>query len=320
MPIVFNQDPKTVQTPLRELLEAAVGVAWNAAPERKEEFERLYEKLAWRFQTDVTEGTYGFSADTVDEPPRNVIDLPLAALERTWAYVYAYLLLFDVTRANPGVEITSEYSPEVRDAFELLNWANAGERAKKRLDWPDALPRPDSKSVDAARLEKTNEFFLGALAFIVLHEVAHIELGHTTVKKAPDNMKMNNERAADYWAAKWLFDRMTEYSTEEKFRINRGVWVVLALAILNLVEFNNREGMPTSHPPTIERLLTFLNNFCPESLEHIAPLTDFPTFLALTIIECQAMNLNVATRLKTYDSLTERLIDLLREFERKYNR
>jgi hypothetical protein len=291
MPVVFNEDPDTAQTPLRDLLQFIPGVLERAAPERVEEFNELYGRLAWRFEANVEDGKYGFAADTLENPERHAIYVPMAALERTWAYVYAYRTLFNVSRQHPGVEITREHSQEVGEAFALLNWATKGESLKERSEWPAALPSPDGQNITPEQLEKTNEMFLGVLAFILLHEVAHIECGHTKVKRPLPEEKQRGERQADRWAEKWLLDRVTEYSTDEKYRINRCNWVMLALSILNLVEYHNRNGLPTSHPPTLERVLDFSAEFCPESSEDVAPLSDFPLLLALTVIDCQALNL-----------------------------
>lgn len=318
MPMVYSRDLDSVPTPLQGLFPKIRSVLREIAPERDSEYRALFEKLEWQFEMDIREGDFGFEAVTKQNPTQNVINIPLAALERLWAYVYSYLLLFDEVLNNPGIEITPERSPQVRGAFDLLNWAAHGEKEKKRFEWPAHLPRPNSDQIDPQRLEKTNRMFLGVLGFILLHEVAHLDKEHTLTKHAPAGERMSDEECADRWAAKWLLDRCGDYSSNPDYRIQRCCYVTLALSILNLVEFSLRYGPPKSHPPTLERILKFSKDFCPESSTKSATIADFPLHLARVILEFQASNLEVGTRSQSLDTITEELRDLFKRFEQSY--
>jgi hypothetical protein len=164
MPVVINRDLSSIDSPIRDLIPLVPGVLQNAAPERNVEFETLYNRLAWRFEMKTESGRFGFGADTLENPHRNVIYihwLPWKGLGPTCTP-----FLFDAVKQPESIEITRDANLSVRKVFDLLNWANAGERRKKRLKWCSNLPRPNDEKMDKERLEKRNRFFLGVLAFI----------------------------------------------------------------------------------------------------------------------------------------------------------
>ena len=315
MPVTFSDNFATAQTPLRELLPFIQNLLPQMVPERSDDYDRLAQELAWHLQLDETSGEFRFNANTTGDPPQNVITVSLAALERTWAFVYSFLFLFDESNANLGVEITPAHSPQTQDAFILLDWAMYGLTKRKRLPWDQDLPRPDDSALDRERLEKTNYLFFGTLAFIMLHEIAHLKKGHSKEKYPVPRDEREDELTADRYAADWLLHSLPA----GRQRIDRCNWIALALCVINLIEFTKRRGPAETHPATVERLITLAKDFNSESINAGVSDSDFSLFLANRIIGFQNENLITGCPLGPMDTLQDRLFDLFKDFETAYH-
>jgi Peptidase U49 len=68
--------------------------------------------------------------------------------------------------------------------------------------WSDRLPLPDAAPTPGSENESVTNVFLGALGWILRHELAHIILRHQETDTA-DRMK-EDEFAADAQASRWL--------------------------------------------------------------------------------------------------------------------
>jgi Peptidase U49 len=92
--------------------------------------------------------------------------------------------------------------------------------------------------------KEINEVFFGAVAWILLHEIAHVRLGHE-----PDNGRSHKqEKEADEFAAKWVFKEVPT-DREREFRIP-----VVGVALVWLLLFAPVGG-DTKHPPAYARVM-----------------------------------------------------------------
>jgi hypothetical protein len=311
MVVITNFDAVRAETPLQPLIRRIAECPVWIAPERETELGEVRTVTPWCYDVEVTDGKRGITAD----PDGCTVNLPLAQLERLWAMTYGFLVAFDIGRKqSPGVEVGINDCPELEAPLHLISWAYHGMLTGERLPWPDGLPRPDRlETCDSSTLEKINRHFLGALGFIILHEVAHLHLKHPPPKFQSDEESMGCEREADRWAANWIFDKCP---ADRDIRIFRGDACVVALSLINMLEFSvgPQTGRAT-HPPTIERLLDFADRHIPESSGDVAPVSDFPLFLAASILQTQRLNLrlDVAPGIK-HESMTDFLINSLRVF------
>lgn len=310
-----SEYPSSDGSLLQPLLNRIAECPALIAPEREAELGEVQKVTPWKYDFDLADGARGISANL----DTNTINLPLAQLERLWAMTYGFLEYFDIGRKHPpGGEIGVDQCPEMRIPSEMLNWAAAGMEKKVRFQWPEHLPQPGQpKGADEELLEKVNRHFLGAVAFIILHEIGHLHYRHESPKFQSEDESIRCEFEADAWAAAWIMEKCPE---DLHLWIFRADVCVLALTMINLVEY--QEGPQTgkrTHPPTVERILRFSDRWARESEGKVAHLKDFPLYLAASILQTQRLNLglDIAPRIQ-HDSMTDYLVDAMRVFrERK---
>lgn len=314
MVVYSGEFPTEDFSPLQPLLDRIAECPGLIAPERELDLGEVMKVTPWTYVVHGTDGARGISASLEE----GVINLPLAQLERLWAMTYGFLLGFDIGRKHAsGTEVGIDDCPELKIPMHMLSWAYEGLKARKRMPWPDYLPRPgNQKGVDEETLEKVNRHFLGAVGFIILHEIAHLHLRHPLPKFQSEEESIRCEREADAWAAAWIMEQCPPHTDTRIFRADV---CVLALSLMNLLEFSDgpQVGKQT-HPPTVERLLEFSAAHVQESGGQVAEIGDFPLFFAASILHTQRLNLglDVAPGVK-HDSMTDYFVNALRVFRER---
>lgn len=126
-------------------------------------------------------------------------------------------------------------------------YAYAKELKHGYVEWPNNLPMPEdciSETGDGI-INATNMVFMGALDYILSHEIAHLYLQHQYHAK-------ENEIEADSLAIKWITDS-NNYNKALEFACFAGI------AFMILIDVNAHcDGV--SHPSSFSRLLSFLEN------------------------------------------------------------
>jgi hypothetical protein len=299
------------ESPLRPLFERICTCTTYIAPERASDLQAALKGLPVHCTVDVQDGNAGISVD----PMTCNVTLPLAQLERLWAMTYGFLTAYREGRKYfPRTEITVQEAPELQVPLQLVSWASKGFRVGERLDWPTGLPRPDAPGGDGEHVECINRFFVGAVAFILLHEIAHHLLNHPSPMYQSDDESMKCELEADRWSGDWILEKCPN---DEKIRIFRGNCCVLSLSMINLIEvhFRSNAGRKT-HPPVAERILAFLSRHFAESAGPSTVSTDFPIYLAALILHVQRINLGFDSGAgESHASIIDYLIDALRAFQ-----
>lgn len=115
------------------------------------------------------------------------------------------------------------------------------------VEWPNDLPMPEdgTKIEDDGVINTTNMVFMGALNYILSHEIAHLYLQHQHPAK-------ENEIEADSLAIKWITDS-ADYNKALEFTYFAG------FAFMVLIDVNaHRDGV--SHPSSFSRLLSYLES------------------------------------------------------------
>jgi hypothetical protein len=292
-------------------LERIAKCPFLIAPERDGDWEGLISEIPWRFELQCAEASRGFRA----ELDKNLVKIPLPQLERLWAMTFGFVVSFDIAKSHPpGTELGVVECPELKIPMEMLSWAYHGIVEKRHLTWPKEFPQPGGQvAFPEDTEEKVNQHFLLALGFILLHEIAHLRLKHADPEFQTDQESIDCELEADAWAADWIFEKCP---ANHEIRIARSVGCVLALTLINLFEYRDKQsGGRLTHPPTVERLLKFITKHVPESMGARAEVTDFPLYFASVVLQIQRLNLqlDVAPGIE-HESMTDYLINALRVF------
>ena len=149
-------------------------------------------------------------------------------------------------------ELALDRSTVLAEAYALVDAAKATLRAPA-APWPLGLPAPNVAPPAGSDEERVNWLFLGAAGWVFLHEYAHIALGHQKATTA--DISNQQEREADDWATRWLFDAVPN----ETYRWFRTIAVATGLSWLGLNDLVFRGG--TVHPHASERFLHCRRHF-----------------------------------------------------------
>jgi hypothetical protein len=140
-------------------------------------------------------------AASVDED--NHIEFHETFLSYLWIISYALIVLYDEGNVKPAKRIASS-SQVLKQARRLLRY---GLMLRKEFKpWRiNSVPNPQKYDAgDREYIEKANGIFCIGTAFVLLHEIAHVHLGHTDLLKKRTHLsthdKVTHEIAADKWA------------------------------------------------------------------------------------------------------------------------
>jgi hypothetical protein len=186
----------------------------------------------------------------------NTIKLPIGALNYLWSATHLFVALNEAYIAaqkagKRNLDTASDAS--MSTAVDLFNWAGK-DLIDGNLIWPAHSPMPSLNSQAGKLILLTNEIFLAALAWILHHERAHVELEHPGNSSGPEGIRQ--ERDADRSASEWVMAGCINELERQKraFGITTGL---LAMALLDSPKLKIPEVK--SHPPDMERLIDNLD-------------------------------------------------------------
>jgi Peptidase U49 len=219
------------------------------APERKDDYFALFRGSACIVHFSNTQAN--FEAH-VSEPS---VEIRFSALLSLWATAKAALQISNAMAAamRDAIERKAnrailEFEPgtpayEGRVLIDLAKNFIDDPKAKWRNDIPSLALSPDPAGTEA----KINNLFLGACGWCILHEIAHIVLGHQPATSR--DRLLQQEFEADAWATKWVLDHCPTIE-QRRFRI---LCCATGLAWVGLVDAVRRGS--SDHPHASERLI-----------------------------------------------------------------
>ncbi|HEX7947102.1 MAG TPA: phage exclusion protein Lit family protein [Phenylobacterium sp.] len=233
-------DAERLMAPLIPAISAA---PYAIAPERAEELnDDVFGGVPW--DLFFTAGPANFFA----RPQAKELEARFAAVLSLWAASRAALQLGEaMMRATRAKEPSVEVVPDgpVDEAFRLVEVAKTLIRSPSAA-WPADLPAPPPRSSWGGHDWHVQQLFLGATAWALHHEIAHVHLRHEEV--TIDAVRRQQEHEADVWATRWILARA---GTGRK-REFRAYSAATGLAWLGLID-DVRRGS-TTHPHAAQRL------------------------------------------------------------------
>jgi Peptidase U49 len=186
-----------------------------------------------------------------------VIFLPIAYLERLWAFIYGWFVVYEecVQREIIAGTFSGEIrytSPLQERAGKLIGWSSSGHQN----GYPTDLPSPilEAPGNETAWIEKTNTLFICAVAYVLYHEVAHVRCEHLGIDKPDPTLSIQIENEADDFAHHMLLSQQSE---QQERRVK--AWSILAPTLFGIwsAETPISQGSIT-HPALHHRLITAL--------------------------------------------------------------
>lgn len=303
--IIYGATNVHFDSPIAELVNTMQGSLAQILPEQSSNIAALID-AGIGVEIDNSRDDFRVSAK-IDQ---KLVVFGLPTLERVWAYIWFYLDIIDLAhKYGKGVEIDLRTEPSVAVGRELVLWAHDCETKGRQTPWPTHLPRPDRPTAATQdRIELVNNYFFHVVSFMLLHEIAHIELGHVPNKFEDRSAAHELEFCADKWAARFMLENWQADPRGEKVFTGRLTGIALGLSILAGVELYHYAAVD-DHPDVAERLLTVFREFNPESQIDVAQKNDFPIYVCTTVMQAHFMNANVRFDFrKPYSDCTEFLI------------
>jgi len=115
------------------------------------------------------------------------------------------------------------------------------------------FPNPERYNDKNQYIEQTNNLFIYATDFVLLHELAHIKLGHLAPAKwyDPNDVRIKDEKNADRFATRAIL----KGALTPQDKLNRGIGVTIGLGALLLLKADPKN---LQHPDSDDRLETLL--------------------------------------------------------------
>lgn len=244
--------PTSFDSPVCLLLPAVFDSIVKIAPEQADELSKR-NLPAFRL-TD--KAGLAFSAATEDTPP--VVSIPLRGLEYLWALSYSTWVIHE-HYCRPGrteAELDFGASDDSRPIPRLLLWALENQGTRTYALWPRETPMPqpliEGREMRPLLEAVTSELMLCAVSWILHHELAHIQKGHSAT--AP---LLQDESEADRAATAWIMDGASSGIVTAK----RGFGIAIATVGIAMYELlRARAGQPRggTHPNPADRIFRAL--------------------------------------------------------------
>lgn len=243
---------KATETPTRAQM-AGFETNVRAAP------VRIAPEREAELRTDVFKGEpWPLEFDASLAPERNTframpnarfIVINYAALASLFAVAKAaWLIAREGMAAHRAGRPTLDTSPgtPVFEARRLIDTAHSlvGDSGAR---WPADLAPPATDAAEGSEEWYANNVFLGATGWVVLHEIAHIALGHQS--QVSSDVSYSQEHEADRWAAQWVLEALPAGHVQGPFRLFA---ISVALSWLALLDSVRRGS--TTHPHAWQRM------------------------------------------------------------------
>jgi peptidase U49-like protein len=240
------------------LFRLALKVPANIASERLGQLVALITEPRW------TLAMVGGKANFYAIVPDKEVALSSAGLAALWNIAYvAFRIADESTRQRQQEQAERKTGAAPREFHDLSSVAQT-EQWQDRLayaarlfsvdcPWPSEIALPPAQGKPAGEAGKVLELFLGALGWIILHEIGHVALNHEEV--IPATQRVSQEYDADAFATEWVLGD-AGHGLDREFRV-MAVCTAMAYLLLN----QRVKGIGATHPPSIQRMRRAMAEF-----------------------------------------------------------
>lgn len=217
----------------------------NIAPERGDELaSEIFGAEKW------TIALSNEPANFFAIPQDKAIYLTAAGQASLWCLAYVAFHVMDVaSRSQRAIDHENQSYVDIGQYYGALHLGEyiAFSRSLFHADrpWPSNLETPTNDPQDSSNEWRVNNVYLGALSWILLHEIGHVY--HGDQKFVPNDIRIRREYLADDFATKWILNSAGR-GLEREFRI-----LMIAVALTWLFLNESEIGKGTTHPAAILR-------------------------------------------------------------------
>ena len=227
------------------LFKIAQRVPFNIAPERGGELaSEIFGTGKWTIERSDEPANF-FAI-----PEDKAVYLTGAGQASLWCLAYVAFHVMDIaSRSQRAVDYDERSHIDIGQYFSALHLGEyvAFSRSLFHADrpWPSNLETPTNAPPEDSDAWRINNIHLGALSWILLHEIGHIHYGDQ--KFVPSSIRIRQEYLADDFATKWILDN-AEKGLKREFRV-----LMIAVALTWLFLNESEKGQGTTHPAAILR-------------------------------------------------------------------
>lgn len=236
------------------LFKIAQRTPLNIAPERGAELtSRVIGADTWVIKrSDQPAQFFAIPAD-------KAIYLTGAGQASLWCLSYVAFHVMDfASRLQRAVDYDKDACMDIGQYFAALHLgeyiAFARSLVHADLPWPSNLKTPANAPSEDSLEWRINNVYLGALSWILLHEIGHVH--HGDQKFVPSSVALRQEHGADAFATEWILDNAGQ-GLQREFRL---LMTAVALTWLFMCELE-KKGLGTTHPRTILRFREVVAHF-----------------------------------------------------------
>lgn len=246
-----------MRSPICLLEPQIAGAPFNVAPEKANLCAQIRDHHKIDFVV-VDEPKFGVRVRLREDSGNPEIVLPLASLEYLWAFSHhCWVMTQEYAAAQRAGQSQFDCigNNRLRESAHILQWAKSNLIGSGKEQWPRSGPRPkqESHSDDDSRV--ATELFLCAIAWILCHEIAHVELQHPLINTS---FSEQEEQAADKFATEWLLGDLSKCDPKLK---KRALGLTVAVLCLQSLEVDTSSCLRNTHPAAHDRIFNSTSTY-----------------------------------------------------------
>lgn len=252
MRIINDLALRTMESPIRYVLKDVHLALINVAPEREEEFDRIWGDFELKYVDDQSVRCCVYLDD-------KLVELYRGMPESLWSCAINYWRLYShLQSCVTGTELEPfrldlMSVPRLPESLPLLSRALQMAHRETVSAWPENTPFPLPNPTFGSDEHVADELTRCALGVILHHELAHIRFNHNGSRDSV----IECERDADYAAADWILDKVPDQDDPYFKKRILGIVVAMTALVANSVHTGNYDGI--THPRTFDRLMNVLD-------------------------------------------------------------
>lgn len=261
-----------------EHFEVMSAVASRVAPENESKLVELSNKHDFSLLF-LKEPGFTFRVNTKTK----VIKIPYGGLEYLWAFSLKAWLLYQV---YAQAQLNGEQNLDLETIDGYAGISQLTEDLKESLYAENYDSNKNFSAlinVEKIDQEIATEIFLCALGWIIWHEIAHIELGHSSLEV--NTLSIQEEKDADLYSTNWILSSST-ITAESKKRI---VGITIALLAIQSLELDSKSCFKGTHPDASNRIFDNLSQHS-EIGDEISQAMSIVMLQSMTKIDIAPMN------------------------------
>lgn len=232
------------------------------SPENRNDLQAEFDQGVHIFVT--IDGSFICCNSSIDRE----IYVSMGALTRLWSFGFASYAFFHRYIENRSLEDQSmryqEYDRTdslTQDALSAICIASKKEDVS--IDDLSVLNRISTTWEKSDFFTISEELFRMCMAYICIHEIAHIALGHDP--SVPDHIMVEYEKEADQWTYEYVLSPVEDLTAKEMVFFKRSLGVAFAnlfLVFSSIVRYNGSNPFQDRrHPKAYDRLNWSLHSF-----------------------------------------------------------